>query len=200
MADFSFGNIVDAVGGGIGASLRGDGSQSNAMKRRTAMSAAETGEDIADEEVRRGRARDYEENVYQDAMDRQSKQRKQYEDMLGEDEHLKLGLVSLEEQYGNFSVKPPQEIGDLIGFDEGAKKRRDQMIQRQQMQENLVRQKVIAQGMESLQRQRDFTDSRVGYFQQGMSQNEINKIEVARAREDQAAHDKKRAAQRNRSK
>jgi hypothetical protein len=200
MADFSWGNIVDSIGGGIGASLRGDGSQSNAMKRRAAMAAAETGEDIEDESQRRKRGRVGEEDVYQEALNRQKKQKKSYEDMLGEEELLKLGLVSLEEQYGNFSVKPPQGIGEMFGFDREAKKRRDQMVQRQQMQDNLLRQQVIAKGKNSLQRQRDFTDSRVGNFQSGMSQNEMNKIEVARARKDQAEFDKKRAAYRNRSK
>ena len=158
MADFSWGNIVDSIGGGIGAALRdtaGMTSQSNAMKRRSAMAAAETGEDISDEHILRERARykdeqDWQDSQYKDALEKQKEQKKKYEEMLGEEEHLKLGLASLEEQYGNFSVKPPQEIGDLIGFDKETKKRRDQMIQRQQMQDNLLRQKIIAQGKASL--------------------------------------------------
>ena len=154
MADFSWGNIVDSIGGGIGAGLRDAGgmtSQSNAMKRRAAMAAAETGEDISDEHILRERARwqdeqDWQDSQYKDALEKQKEQKKKYEEMLGEEEHLKLGLVSLEEQYGNFSVKPPQEIGDFIGFDKEAKKRRDQMVQRQQMQDNLLRQKIVSQG------------------------------------------------------
>ena len=154
MADFSWGNIVDSIGGGIGAGLRDAGgmtSQSNAMKRRAAMAAAETGEDIQDERIQRDRARykdeqDWQDSQYKDALEKQKEQKKKYEEMLGEEEHLKLGLVSLEEQYGNFSVKPPQEIGDFIGFDKEAKKRRDQMVQRQQMQDNLLRQKIVSQG------------------------------------------------------
>ena len=154
MADFSWGNIVDSIGGGIGAGLRDAGgmtSQSNAMKRRAARAAAEPGEDISDQHILRERARwqdeqDWQDSQYKDALEKQKEQKKKYEEMLGEEEHLKLGLVSLEEQYGNFSVKPPQEIGDFIGFDKEAKKRRDQMVQRQQMQDNLLRQKIVSQG------------------------------------------------------
>ena len=174
MADFSWGNIVDSIGGGIGAGLRQDGSQSNAMKRRSAMVAAETGEDIQDERIQRDRARykdeqDWQDSQYKDALEKQKEQKKKYEEMLGEEEHLKLGLVSLEEQYGNFSVKPPQEIGDFIGFDKEAKKRRDQMVQRKLMQDNLLRQKIVAQGRSSLETDMQVQARRVDKVQNAKS-------------------------------
>jgi regulator of replication initiation timing len=137
MADFSWGNIVDSIGGGIGAALRdtaGMTSQSNAMKRRSAMAAAETADAVNQKR----------EDAEEAAMNKKLKQ--QFDAMIGEDEHLKLGLIKLEEQYGNFSVKTPQGIGELFGFDREAKKRRDQMVQRQQMQDNLVRQQIIREG------------------------------------------------------
>ena len=140
-ADFSWGNIVNSIGGGIGASLRQDGSQSNAAMQRTMLAEAETADAI------KQKRKDV------DDAETQKKLKQQFDSMVGEEEHLKLGLIKMEEQYGDFSVRPPREIGDLIGFDRQDKKRRDQMWQRQQMQNNLVRQQIISEGKKEISQQ-----------------------------------------------
>tara|TARA_R110002096_G_scaffold130841_2_gene280277 strand:- start:3 stop:599 length:597 start_codon:yes stop_codon:yes gene_type:complete len=158
MANFSGENITDSIFGGIGAALRGPGEKSNAQLRRSAESGAETDERIKDLETQADRRRAFEIDQRNDALSVFDKYQKDYEKNLKEEDHLKLGIAASEEQYGNFSLKPPSGTMQLLGFDEEMFKRREQQGQRNIMAQQSARMSTIQQGKALFSKSSAFLD------------------------------------------